>query len=567
LSVPLDNGLGDGRASRTAFAISPDGRAVVFSAVVGDRQQLLVRALDQLEATPLPGTEEGHSPFFSPDGQWVGFQSKGLLQKVPLTGGAPPTAISPAPPLFGAAWGVQNTIVFAVEKGGLWTVPAGGGTPKALTTIDPAKNEYSHRLPQFLPDGQTVLFTITRIYLPRWDQVDLAVRSPSGEQRILGPGADARYVSSGHLLFMRSGTLVAAPFDVTKAEIVGDVVTMVGGVEQAANMSNRDVDTGAGQFSVSDAGSLVYLPGGLFPDRESEVMSVSRRGEAQALPLPPRAYLSPLLSPDGSRLVVWAQGLDRNVWTFDLVRNTLTRLTTEGRNHRGIWTRDGQRVTYAGSATNGSYNLFWVNADGSGAPEQLTTGERAHTPSSWSPDGTLVFLEDSETPDRYDVLTITRDDRKPRPILQARSRAVITYPEFSPDGKWLAYVSAESGRSEVYVEPYPGPGPRKQISDQGGSAPAWSRNGRELFYIAGATPGVRMMAVPITLSPGLVAGTPETLFEGAYRTQVLTRGYDVSADGQRFFMTKPKARPAGHATQMILVQNWVDELKRRVPAR
>jgi Tol biopolymer transport system component len=285
------------------------------------------------------------------------------------------------------------------------------------------------------------------------------------------------------------------------------------------------------------------------------------------LPAPVRAYSAPRLSPDSSRLAVWTPGLDRNVWTYDLARGTLTRLTTEGRNSRAIWTPDGKRITYSGSTSAGVDNIFWVAADGSGSPERLTTSANVQYPSAWSSDGrTLAFVE-AVAPGNTDVLTISLDgDRQPKPLLH--TRFVETYPEFSPDGRWLAYVSNESGRDEVYVQPYPALGPRKQISPDGGVQPAWSHSGRVLFYtsLLGAGP-LRMMAVSITTARSFEASAPQTLFEGNYQGQTLTRGYDVSFDDQRFFLPQMKPQPPIQPAQMILVQNWIEELKRRVPTR
>ena len=564
----LDRSLGEGRPSRTAFAISPDGRTVVFSGTAGDRQQLFRRALDQLEAVAMPGTEAGHSPFFSPDGQWVGFQAGNVLKKVALADGTPPTTICEAPPLFGATWGTRGIIVFAGTRGGLWRVAADGGKPQTLTTPDAAKDEYSHRLPQFLPDGDRVIFTIIPIYLPNWNDARLSLVSiTSGQQQDLGPGADARYTSSGHLVFMRSGTLVAAPFDLSAGAVSGGALTMLGDVMQAANMTNEVVDSGAGQFAVSASGALMYIGGGIFPDREKTIVSSDRQGRVQVLPIEPRPFFAPLLSPDGTRLVVWTQGLDRNVWTYDLARGTLTRLTTEGRNHRGIWTPDGKRITFAGS-DHGGYSLFWMPADGSGRRERLTPEQDTTigSPSTWSPDGQTLLSMGRPTEDvAGDTMIMAlalNGDRRPRAVLE--SKFSVTYPEFSPDGRWLAYVSGESGRSEVYVQPYPGPGPRRQVSINGGTAPAWSRNGRELFYTSGTTGQIRMMTVPITLAP-FTFGTPRMLFEGTFSLQATTRGYDVTADGQRFFLTQSKERPPVRPTHLVLVQNWLEELKQRVP--
>jgi Tol biopolymer transport system component len=549
------------------MALFPDGHTIVFSATAGNRQQLYVRNLDRLEATPIAGTEDGSNPFLSPDGRWVGFWAKGALRKIPLAGDGPPSMICETAPVFGASWGRNDTIVYAIQVGGLWQVAAGGGTPRLLTTLDAKGGEYSHRLPHFLPDGKAVVFTITRHFLPKWDDAKLAlITLATGERDDLGPGADARYVPSGHLVFVRSGTLVAAPFDASTRRIVGSSISIVGDVMQAANISNIAQDTGAGQFSVSASGSLVYVRGGIAPDGESQVLSVDRGGTMQELPTPAHFYFAPMLSPDATRLILWTRGIDRNVWTYEIARGTLTRLTTEGRNSRAIWTPDGKRVTYTGAVT-GPDNLFWTPADRSGAPERLTTSANGQDPSSWSPDGRVLAFLERVGPDNHDVLVIAPDsDRRPRPILQ--SRFDETYAEFSPDGHWLAYVSNESGHNEVYVQPYPGPGARHQISTEGGVQPAWSRNGRELFYTTSAAGrGIRFMAVQMTVTPSFTAGAPRMLFEGRYVVQSATRSYDVSPDGQRFYVTQARDRPSIRPTQMILVQNWIDELNRRVPTR
>ncbi|MCX6545425.1 MAG: protein kinase [Acidobacteria bacterium] len=563
-------GDGEGRPSRTAMALSPDGQSLVFSAIRGDKQQLFLRALDELEVVPMAGTEGADSPFFSPDGKWVGFWAKGALRKAPLSGGAA-TTICDTAAIYGASWGSNDTIVYARTRGGLWLIPSGGGTPQPLTTLDAKTGEYSHRLPQFLPDGQAVVFTTVRHGLPDWRDARLWIVSlTSGERRELGQGADARYASSGHLVFVRSGTLVAVPFDLTKKEVTGNSLTMLDDVMQAANMPNTSVETGAGQFSLSSSGSLVYLPGGIFPDAERTIISVDRAGAAlRVLPGPLRPYQAPLLSPrDQSQLVVWTQGVDRRVWTYDIARGTLTPLTTAGRNSRAIWTPDGKRITFAGASA-GADNLFWIPSDRSGPVERLTMSTNVQLPSSWSPDGrTLAFVELGGPTPSFDVMALSLDgDRRPTPILQ--TRASERYPEFSPDSRYLAYTSDESGRDEVYVQPYPGPGFRKQISTEGGYAPAWSRDARELFYAMSTGSNVRMttrmMAVSITLTPSFEAGTPHKLFEGRYWMQVATRGYDVTADGRRFFLTQTKERPPLHVTQMILVQNWFEELKAKVP--
>jgi hypothetical protein len=382
-------------------------------------------------------------------------------------------------------------------------------------------------------------------------------------------GADGRYVRSGHLLYVRQGTLMAAPFDLRRLEVTGGAVALIANVMQAGNTPNEAFDSGAGQFSVSESGALLYLSGGVFPDPERSLVWVDRTGAVQPLQVPAHAYTSPRLSPDGRRVAVWTQG-DRNIWVHDLSRGTLTPVTFEGRNARAIWTPDGTRLTY-GSATAGNENLFWKPLDGSGLADRLTTGDYLQVAASWSPDGqTLAFVEaHPETGNDIWVLPLT-GERRPRAIIHTRFSEA--YPAFSPDGHWLAYASDESGRNEVYVQPYPGPGLRQQVSTDGGTAPAWSGDGRELFYtttqsVGGQATLTKMMAVGVALRPTFTAGAPRVLFQGRYGASAIIRGYDVTADGRRFLMVQQKDRPPVTVTDMILVQNWVEELKARVPTK
>ena len=571
-ALPTDRTTTEGRPGRTAMVWSPDGRSIVFSAVQGDRQQLYLRALDQLSAKPIAGTEGASNPFFSPDGRWVGFWSGGVLKKTSVDGSGPATTICDTPMVFGASWGSDDTIIFARPLGqGLWRVSAAGGTAQALSKPDTKKGELKYLLPQILPGDRTILFTVTHTPLPTWEDTEIVAQSlATGERTVLvHGGADGRYVRSGHLLYVRRGTLMAVPFDLARLEVTGGAVALIADVMQAGNTPSETSDSGAGQFSVSESGSLLYVPGGIFPDPERSLVWVDRTGAVQPLPLTARAYLSPRLSPDGHRVVFWTQG-DRNVWVHDLARGTLTRLTSEARNARAIWTRDGTRVTF-GSATGGNENIFWRPADGRRTAERLTTSEALQYAASWSPDGqTLAFVESRpDTGNDIWVLPV-QGDRRPRAIIQTRFGEA--YPDFSPDGRWLAYASDESGRSEAYVQPYPGPGPPQQVSTDGGIGPAWSRDGRELFYTTNQSFGgqatlTKMMVVPVSLRPTFTAGTPRMLFQGRYGATAGIRAYDVTPDGRRFLMVQQKERPPVTAADMILVQNWVEELKSRVPAK
>jgi serine/threonine-protein kinase len=569
---PLEQRVG-ARPTRTAVALSPDGKTLVFGAIWGGTQQLYARAMDQLNATPIAGTTGGSSPFFSPDGQWVGFSAGSELRKVPLSGG-PAVTLCKAVALFGASWGDNGTIVFATQRnGGLLRVPETGGTPEALTTVPP--DEYSHRLPHMLPGGRAVIFTVLKG--PNlWNDAQLVVRSlQTGTQTVLVTGgSDGRYVSSGHLVYIRMGTLMAVPFDPVQLAVTGGATGVIDGVMQAANQgSNYIANTLAGQFTVSDSGALVYLTGGTVAANDRSLVWVDRHGTIQPLPAPPRPYMSPDISPDGERVALTI--LDpRQVMSYDLARGALSPVTSDGNSDYGIFVPpDGKRIVFRSGVGEG--NLYWKAADGSGAAEHLVTSARSLTPASWSRDGaTLALVEegDNEGKDafQFDIVVLSTGDRKTRPVIHTAANEMN--PEFSPDGRWLAYVSNESGRHEVYVQPYPGPGERQLISTRGGEQPAWNANGRELFYVQGggysAGGPTTLMSVRIATAPTFQAGTPEPVFENSHLATGWGRSYDVAPDGRRFLLTFRKEPPPPlPPAQMVLVQHWFEELKRLAPTK
>ena len=483
---PLEQRVGGARPSRTAVALSPDGKTLVFGAIWGGRQQLYARAMDQLSAMPMSGTSGGSSPFFSPDGQWVGFVADGELRKVPLSGG-PAVTLCKAAALFGASWGDDGTIVFATQRnGGLWRVSAAGGTPDALTTLQPG--EYSHRLPHMLPGGHAVIFTISKgAHL--WDDTQIVVRSlDTGKQTVLVTGgSDGRYVSTGHLIYVRLGTLMAVPFDPVRLAVTGGATGVIDGVMQAANR-NRQLH---GQYVGGPVHRFRY-GGARLSDGWRGGCRLNARwhgwiGRERARRYRRRrAHISlPRLSPDGQRVAVFTTVSVRcGATTSHAARSARSPLT--GRAVTAFFAPDGKRIVFRSGAAGGEDNLYWKAADGSGAVERLTTSARSQTPASWSPDGTtLAFVEEGDSKGflQFDIWVLSIGDRKTRAVIHTAANEMT--PEFSPDGRWLAYVSNESGRNEVYVQPYPGPGERHLISTNGGEQPAWSGNGRELFYVQG----------------------------------------------------------------------------------
>jgi eukaryotic-like serine/threonine-protein kinase len=542
ITLPADQRLAVGE--NPELAISPDGRLLAYAALKGGVQQLYLRAMDSLEARAIPGTEGAVNPFFSPDGQSLGFFAEGKLKKASVNGGGA-TTLGDAPSGRGASWGSQGAIFFTPSYGApLQELPEGGGTPRALTHID--KGEYP-LWPELLSDDKAVLFALG----VEATSNRIAVRvTGTGEQRILIPvpgSTQPRYAASGHLLFVQGNTLMAAPFDVRGQALTGEAVPVVENVQV-------NPTTAAAQYSISATGSLVYVSGGSQAN-QSRLVWVSRDGKEQPLAAPPGAYSFPHISPDGRKVAV---DQDNQVWVYELARDTMTRFTFEGSNNFiPSWTPDGSRIAFS-SNKDGPRSVFWQKADGSGGLEKLTSSEYARAPISWSADGQFLSFAEVNPTTGFDIWVLDMKDRKAVPFLRTPFYEVGA---ISPDGRWMAYVSNESGRYEVYVQPYPGPGGKWQISTDGGMDARWSANGRELAY----RNGDKMMAVDITTQPAFSAGKPKMLFEGPYVLPSPNISYyDVSADGQRFLMLKP-VEQAQAATQIVVVQNWFEELKQKVP--
>jgi serine/threonine-protein kinase len=564
------------RPERTAVALSSDGRTLVIRGVAtdvnpggGTQSVLLVRSLESLTTTVIPTTTGSEFPFFSPDGAWIGYWDAGELRRVPVTGSTTYTTIARVPgdanpPLFGVSWGDGDVIVFSVGPR-LLRVPASGGAPEVI--VERRDDEYSLRLPHLLPGGKVVLFTrLTSAF--RWDDAQIVSRSlDTGEQKVLlTDAADARYVASGHLVFVRRGKLMAVPFDAARLQVTGGAVAIVDDVMQAVNISNSNGDTGAGQFAVSPNGTLVYVTGGVAPDQINEVVWVDRGGTPQPIPALQGAYNAPRLSPDGTKVAMFSGASvntgGQRVFVYDIVRSLLSPLTTlQERTSWGLWSPDGTRVVYQ-TVEAGRAPLTIRNADGTGNPDQLVQAAAPpQMPNSWSKDNKIAFTQGTPAT-RSDIWVLDVASRRAEALLATPASERL--PAFSPDGKWLAYTSDVSGRDEVYVQPYPGPGPRVLVSSGGGLAPAWRSDGGELFYgVLGD--GFTMMSVAVTATASsFSAGPPQKLFQGRFGNTSPARGYDVTADGKRFVMTRPVDRPPPPPGQMILVQNFGEELKRRV---
>jgi Tol biopolymer transport system component len=555
-----------GLYSGPALALSPDGTQLAYVARQGGVQQLYLRPMDGLESTPIPDTEGAANPFFSPDDQWIAFFAGGRLKKISVSGGTALTLGNAAFP-DGASWGSRGMIAFPpTAASALQQVADVGGTPQPLTRLE--KVEVSHRWPEFLPGGKAVLFAAANGGI-NYANSEVAVQSVgTGERRnLIQGGTQPRYASSGYLVYAQRGTLMAMPFDPQRLTSTGTAVPVGGVLESQIS--------GASQYSLSATGTLVYVPGGL-QSGQSRLVWVSRTGAELPVAAPLHAYYVPRLSPDGRRVAVATWEQETQIWQYDLIRDTLTRLTFEGSaNFNPAWTPDGRRIAFD-SNKEGPLNIFWQLADGTGGMERLTASEYIHAPMSWSPDGQLLTFTEVNPTTGLDIWVLRMGDplqssgqthsagsgqvRKAEPFLRTPFNEGAA--RFSPDGRWVAYVSDESGTFEVYVQPYPGLGGKWQISTGGGSEPVWNPRGRELFYRSGD----KMMSVDITTQPGFGVGKPRMLFEGQYEIPPFPiANYDVSPDGQRFLMLKPAEQEQAAPTQINVVLNWFEELKQKVP--
>jgi eukaryotic-like serine/threonine-protein kinase len=554
------------RPSRTAVALSPNGRTIAFTAQRDGTTRLYIRALDRMEASVIAGTDGADGPFFSPDGTWVGFWANGAIRKVPLTGG-PPVKVSDTELPSGATWASDDTIVFA-NATAIWEVSSSGGTPRALTKL--GQGEFRRVLPTRLPGSRWLLFTVLPATFD-WERSRVVAQSlDTGEQRVLLEGAtDARYVPTGHLVFMRLGNLMAAPFDADGARLTGPEVGVIEAVMQSVNTTGVPTDTGAGQYTFSSTGTIAYVAGELIPDYEATFHWIRRDGSIEPIGAPPKPYNTPRLSPDGRHVVASTWGLrDRNLWRYDFDTGNLTRLTTEGRAQFPAWSPDGKTVLFSLGLT-GPPSLFSVRADGSAAPTRLGQSEYVQFPGTWTPDGRTVLYAEGSTIVGRDIKAITLGSGPARPILATRFSEFN--PELSPDGRWLAYVSDETGREEVYVQAFPDPGGKRMISTTGGNSPVWSLDGRKLFYLSPPSKprgsAWQLMESDVTLGSAFAATPPRPLFEPTFAPD-LVRTYDLTPNADRFIFLRVRFPPATSAPREIhVVQNWSEELKRLVPTK
>jgi serine/threonine-protein kinase len=532
-----------------SLAVSPDGGRLVYMGLRGTVGRLYLRAMDRIEATGLGGTEGApRGPFFSPDGQWVGFFDGIRMRKVPVTGGAAIDICNVPPVTRGASWGEDGVIVFAPSfSTGLWQVPSSGGTPQPLTQPDSAQGEIAHLWPQVLPGPKAVLFTV-------WpgggfDEGHIAVLpAATGRPRRLGVrGAQARYAPSGHLLVARGGAILVAPFDLGRLEVTGEALPADETVLQSET-------TGAAHFDVSSTGTLAFMPSEAATGRR--LVWVDRSGASRPTSGLRREFMSMRLSPDARAIAV---EVGKDVWIYDLQRDALRRLTRLGVSNCPVWSPDGSALAFTAVRRSELPHLYRAPADGSRDAERLGTDDSVQIPFAWSRAGLAYGASPpvERGPEDWDVWLLP-DPGNPVPRRVIREAFNQSQPEASPDGRWLAYVSDESGRFEVYVRPTGGGTGKWQVSADGGDEPRWSRSGGELFY----REGDRVMTVEIERGRQLRASRPRALFRGPYLKSYgpdACPTYDVAPDG-RFLMVE--AGPETSGSRIDIMLHWLDQLSK-----
>jgi serine/threonine-protein kinase len=555
-TIPLPTGA----VSAYALAFSPDGTHLAYIGLT-DRlgpTRLYLKAMDQLASTAVAGTEQASRPFFSPDGRWIGFFAQGKLKKVAVSGGAP-VSICDAPQPRGGTWGPGGRIVFApLPHSGLFMVHADGGEPIPLTTPDRARFERSHREPSFLPEGDAVLFTVHRATHDTFDDADVEILIIAGRERrlVLQGGMNPTYVPSGHLLYGRRDALMAVPFEPGRMATRATPVAVVEGILNA-------VDSGRTAYTVSSNGALVYAPGGSSVALR-QLVWVTRSGAAEPLNVPPKPYLYPRISPDGRHVVVEVDTGSPQLWVLDLARGSLTRRPLMWDAEEPSWTPRGDRLTFGWSSYSAEgasrASIYSQPLDGSSPPEHLLPPPLSgFTPYGWSPDARYFLYGVLRAQSDIWLASGPQGNRVASPLIASAADERAAH--FSPDGRHIAFVSDETGRSEVYVADFPRVQVRRQVSVDGGTQPVWSRDGSELFYRAERG---RMMAASVNAEP---PSPPKVLFTGTYfgGLGAALAQYDVAIDG-RFLMSRPAFEQNG-PTHLVLVSDWFHELRERSPAR
>jgi serine/threonine-protein kinase len=544
-------------------SISPDGTRVGYVVVhQSEANRFYLRPLGELK--PRLVMDACAFPIFSPDGQWMVFQRTGRgrgVMKLNLGGGAP-VPLCPEQNLMSGTWADDDTLyAVMVDTSGLATIPLRGGPPKEVLRVDSDKGERQPQSPHALPGANAVLLTMTNAETETFDDAKIVAFVPrTGEKRTLVEGgANPRYSRSGHLVFARDGKLLAVRFDPTALKVSGQPAVVVEGVHMSRN-------TGVVNYDVSATGDLAYAAGACDGGARTLIW-VDRNGKATPVGLAPRSYLHPRLSPDGQRLAIEIEGPNHDLYLYDFDRSVLSKMTTDGASHWPVWSPDGRELAFRRGAMS-RFKLNYAPVDRSAEPKTVSADGVSQSPDSWSPDGHALVYTNQDPGGVPSQIMIAPVEGGPVQRLDTASFPEGS-PKFSPDGRWVAYCSAESGKPQVYVQAYPGPGAKIQVSSEGGTDPVWKRSGGEMFYRNGDS----MMAVDVSTAPAFKPGRPRELWKGHYSHGMssscgppgtTSSNYDVTADGGRFMMIRDDDQDRTVSKELVVVLGFANELTRLV---
>jgi serine/threonine-protein kinase len=543
---------------------SRDAKTLLFAAVSNDPRfplgTIYRRRLGDLETGVL--LKGPTTPVFSPDNRWIMLldqYAKVTAVKYPLSGGAPVPVLGLR--IFSRGdWGSDGFYYCTGDAhGGVSRTPVAGGKPEPVVELNEAKQERVLRHAQLLPGEKALIFTVALGEIESFDDAHIDAFDLRSRKRftLVEGGTFPRYSPSGHIVYARGGSLYAVPFDADKLEVTGIPQKVLDGVLMSSN-------SGTAYFDVSSAGDLAYAVG-TAEGGERTLHWVDRAGKATRLPLPPRSYLHPRISPDGRQLAIEVEGANHDLYVHDFERGVTTKITTDGLSHGPIWSPDAKYLAFRSWQGPEMMTMWRLPSDRSGPPERLMNVGERQSVGSFSPDGEQLVYEHGDTPgNSVDIWVLPmRGARTPKPLVT--TKATEGSAKFSPDGKWVVYCSTESGRAEVYVQPWPGPGPKIQISSDGGTDPVWRRDGKEIFY----RNEDKMVAVAVTTGPPFRAGKPVVLWEEPYSHGMssscgppgpTSANYDITADGKRFLMVKDNHRDV-RSTKIVVILNWAEELK------
>jgi len=539
-----------------ALAISPNGRLLTFVASAEGKNLLWVRALDSLDAHPLNGTDGANLPFWSPDSSSIGFFAGGKLKRVDLASGVIQSVCN-VPDSRGGAWGGGGTILFSPDSSSpIYRISLENGTPAPITSIDSAKNETSHRWPFFLPDGRHFLF-FARTGGKSTESVYLASLDSPERKRLLESDSNVLYAHPGYLLFVRGRTLFAQPFDAARFEIHGEPAAIAEGIQPEGEVGPSSY----ARFSVSDNGVLVYRAGA---GDLSVLTWFDRRGKQLRTVGPPAYYDQLALSPDAQRIAMDRSDqstFTNKIYVLETSSGAITRFTFGTATELGaIWSPDGSHIAFS-SNRSGSYGIYWKRSDGSADEESLVESSGVQTPDAWSPDGRYLVYDKVGPAIDFDLWILPMfGDHKPHVFLQAPG--IQQHASISPDGHWIAYESDESGRFEIYVQSFPNPGGKWQVTSEGGLQAQWRRDGRELFYLS---PNKKLVSVATRESPTFSAGVPQPLFDAPISLNGINDSrarYVFTPDGQRVLVVAARPESAS-ASAIRVVLDWPSSLRKK----